>query len=72
MDEIGNGKLEPTLADAHKYLTNVRDVASSQSTGDGTVHHRLGLGDHHHRSDQHRELTRRWAFAAATPNWVCW
>ncbi len=35
-------------------------------------HHGLGLGDHHHRSDQHRELTRRWAFAAATPNWVCW
>jgi PPM family protein phosphatase len=37
VDEIGNGKLEPTLADAHKYLTNVRDVASSQATGDGTA-----------------------------------
>ncbi len=32
VDEIGNGKLEPTLDDAHKYLTNVRDVASSQSS----------------------------------------
>ena len=26
------GKLEPTLADAHRYLTNVRDVASAQGS----------------------------------------
>ncbi len=36
-------------------------------------HHDLGLGrDLHHGRHQHRGLTRRWAFAAATPNWVCW
>ncbi len=36
MDDIGNGKLEPTLSDAHEYLSNLRDVASTQSAGTDT------------------------------------
>jgi PPM family protein phosphatase len=32
-DEIAAGKLEPTLSDAHRYLTNVADVAVTQGSG---------------------------------------
>ncbi len=34
LDEIGDGKVEPSLDDARSYVTNVQDVAASQQSGD--------------------------------------
>ena len=71
--EIDSGKVEPTLADAHRYLTNVHDVASTQGPPAATTSSTTAAGLGTTTAARPPPGTdRRWASAGATPSWACW
>ena len=71
-DEIEAGKVEPTLADAHRYLTNVATRPTAGAPADATIDHGHRLRRPPPPSATCPGTDRRWALAGATPSSACW